>query len=514
MMKQLKSKQVGKQFFAVDLGATSGRTIIGSISTNGADDHTTAKPSIVLEELTRFDNALIPMHGHIYWDLFALYKEIIEGLRLAVQRNYHIESIGIDTWGCDFVCVGADGHLLRNPFSYRDPHTVGKMEAYFEQVMPKEQVYKKTGTQFMNLNSLYQLYAMHKAGDSVLKHADKILFIPDALNYLITGKMVCEYSIASTSQMLNVYTRDIDTELIESWGLRREQFGKLVQSGTVIGELTEEVQKLTGLSAIPVVAVAEHDTASAVAAVPASNSHFAYLSSGTWSLMGIETQQAIVTQQTFERNFTNEGGVDGTIRFLKNICGMWLYECCRREWKKDTNIDVSHTTLIKEAMEAEGFRSIINPDDQMFASPDSMTAAVQDYCRKHNEPIPETRGQFCRCIYDSLALRYRQVFGWLKEFAPFPIDVLHVIGGGSQNNYLNQFTANSCNATVLAGPQECTAIGNIMLQAKAAGYVKDVWEMRQIIANSISPTRFIPQDAELWETAYEKYLHITGGSKD
>ena len=256
------------------------------------------------------------MHGHIYWDLFALYKEIIEGLRLAVQRNYHIESIGIDTWGCDFVCVGADGHLLRNPFSYRDPHTVGKMEAYFEQVMPKEQVYKKTGTQFMNLNSLYQLYAMYKAGDSVLKHADKILFIPDALSYLLTGKMVCEYSIASTSQMLNVYTRDIDTELIESWELRREQFGKLVQSGTVIGELTEEVQKLTGLGAIPVVAVAEHDTASAVAAVPASNSHFAYLSSGTWSLMGIETQQAIVTQQTFERNFTNEGGVDGTIRYM------------------------------------------------------------------------------------------------------------------------------------------------------------------------------------------------------
>ena len=314
--------------------------------------------------------------------------------------------------------------------------------------------------------------------------------------------------------MLNVYTRDIDTELIESWGVRREQFGKLVQSGTVIGELTEEVQKLTGLGAIPVVAVAEHDTASAVAAVPASNSHFANLSSGTWSLMGIETQQAIVTQQTFERNFTNEGGVDGTIRFLKNICGMWLYECCRREWKKDTSIDVSHATLIKEAMEAEGFRSIINPDDQLFTSPDSMTAAIQDYCRKHNEPIPETRGQFCRCIYDSLALRYRQVFGWLKEFAPFPIDVLHVIGGGSQNNYLNQFTANSCNTTVLAGPQECTAIGNIMLQAKAAGYVKDVWEMRQIIANSISPARFIPQDAELWETAYEKYLYITGGSKD
>ncbi len=514
MMKQLKSQQGNKIFFAVDLGATSGRTIIGTISGNSADGCTAAKPTIMLEELTRFDNALIPMHGHFYWDLFALYKEIIESLRLAAQRNYHIESIGIDTWGCDFVCIGTDGHLLRNPLSYRDPHTAGKMEEYFEQVMPKELVYEKTGTQFMNFNSLFQLYAMHKAGDSALKHAEKILFIPDALSYLLTGQMVCEYSIASTSQMLNVHTRDIDKELIEGWGVHREHFGKLVQFGTVIGELTRDVQKQTGLGALPVVAVAGHDTASAVAAVPASNSHFAYLSSGTWSLMGIETQQPIVNQQTFERNFTNEGGVDGTIRFLKNICGMWLYECCRREWEKDSNIGISHATLIKEAMEAEGLRSIINPDDPMFASPDSMTAAIQAYCCKHGEPVPETRGQFCRCIYDSLALRYRQVFGWLKEFAPFPIDVLHVIGGGSQNSYLNQFTANSCNVTVLAGPQECTAIGNIMLQAKAAGYIKDVWEMRQIIANSISPARFIPQDADLWEAAYEKYLHITGGSKD
>jgi len=514
MTKQLKYQQANRTFFAVDLGATSGRTVIGTISDHHADGSATSKPTIMLEELTRFDNTLIPLHGHIYWDLFALYNKIIESLRLAAQRKQPIESIGIDTWGSDFVCIGADGLPLRNPIAYRDPHTVGKMEAFFKEVMPKEQVYERTGIQFMNLNSLFQLYAMHQAEDSALQHADKILFIPDALSYLLTGQMVCEYSIASTSQMLNVHTKDIDNELIAGYQLRREQFGKMVQPGTVIGVLTKEVQKQTGLGAIPVVAVAGHDTASAVAAVPASDSNFAYLSSGTWSLMGIETQQAIITRQTLERNFTNEGGTDGTIRFLKNICGMWLYECCRREWKKDPTIDIRHATLIKEAMKAEAFRSFINPDDQLFATPHSMITAVQTYCRQHNEPVPETQGQICRCIYESLALRYRQVFGWLKEFAPFPINVLHVIGGGSQNNYLNQFTANSCNISVLAGPQECTAIGNIMLQAKAAGYIKDVWAMRQIIANSIKTTKFMPQDAEPWQAAYEKYLHITTENKE
>ena len=512
-MKQLKSQQADSVFFAVDLGATSGRTIIGTISGKGADGCAADKPTITWEELTRFDNALIQIRGHVCWDLAALYNKIIVGLRLAAQRNYPIESIGIDTWGCDFVCIGADGLPLGNPFAYRDPHTVGKMDEYFAEAMPKAQVYEKTGIQLMNFNSLFQLYAMRKAGSPALQNADRILFMPDALSYLLTGEMVCEYTISSTSQMLNVHTGEIDEALLRSVGLRRTHFGRTVGPGTVVGTLTEEVRKLTGLGPLPVVAVAGHDTASAVAAVPAAGPHFAYLSSGTWSLMGIETPQAIVNEQSFSRNFTNEGGVAGTVRFLKNICGMWLYECCRREWKKESG-DVSHATLIEEAMKAEGSRSLINPDDPMFANPDSMTAAIQTYCRKHDEPVPETRGQFCRCIYDSLALRYRQVFGWLKEFAPFPLDVLHVIGGGSQNSFLNQFTADSCNITVLAGPQECTAIGNVMLQAKAAGYFKDVWDMRQVIANSIAPARFIPRDTAPWKAAYEKYLYITGGSEE
>ena len=485
-----------KHFFAVDLGATSGRTIIGTIE-NG---------KMSLEELTRFDNNLIETGGHFYWDIFALYNEVINGLRLVAKRQIEIQSIGIDTWGVDFVCVGSDGAILCNPLAYRDPHTVGKMEEYFEKIISRDEVYNITGIQFMNFNSLFQLYAMDEAGNTALRNADKVLFVPDALSYMLTGNAVCEYTIASTSQMLDPRTKDLDSRLVESVGLKRGQFGEMVNPATVIGTITEEVQKMTGLGAVPVIAVAGHDTGSAVAAVPAANEKFAYLSSGTWSLMGIETQDAIINARSFDLNFTNEGGIEGTTRFLKNICGMWIYERCRKEWKDAEGL--GHAELQSAAMECEPFRSLINPDDPIFANPASMVDAITTYCEKTNQPIPHGYAQTCRCIFDSLALRYRQVFAWLKEFADFDINVLHIIGGGSKNEYLDQFTANSCGVTVLAGPQEGTAIGNIMLQAKAAGMVGDIWEMRRIIADSLELKRFEPQDKEIWDAAYEKYLDI------
>ena len=485
-----------KHFFAVDLGATSGRTIIGTIE-NG---------KMSLEELTRFDNNLIETGGHFYWDIFALYNEVINGLRLVAKRQIEIQSIGIDTWGVDFVCVGSDGAILRNPLAYRDPHTVGKMEEYFEKIISRDEVYNITGIQFMNFNSLFQLYAMDEAGNTALRNADKVLFVPDALSYMLTGNAVCEYTIASTSQMLDPRTKDLDSRLVESVGLKRGQFGEMVNPATVIGTITEEVQKMTGLGAVPVIAVAGHDTGSAVAAVPAANEKFAYLSSGTWSLMAIETQDAIINARSFDLSFTNEGGIEGTTRFLKNICGMWIYERCRKEWKDAEGL--GHAELQSAAMECEPFRSLINPDDPIFANPASMVDAITTYCEKTNQPIPQGYAQTCRCIFDSLALRYRQVFAWLKEFADFDINVLHIIGGGSKNEYLDQFTANSCGVTVLAGPQEGTAIGNIMLQAKAAGMVGDIWEMRRIIADSLELKRFEPQDKEIWDAAYEKYLDI------
>ena len=485
-------------FFAVDLGATSGRTIIGSINVG----------QLHLEEVTRFPNHLIEQGGHFYWDIYALYFEMIRGLKEVAQRGLKITSIGIDTWGVDFVMIGDDGAILRNPRAYRDPITFEAMDDYLKHVISRKEVYDITGIQFMNFNSIFQLYAMKQEGNSALKHAQKILFVPDALSWMLTGNEVCEYTIASTSQLLDPRTKQLDERLLASLGLTRSMFGKMVNPGTPIGILTDEVQKMTGLGPVPVIAVAGHDTGSAVAAVPAKDEKFAYLSSGTWSLMGIETKDAIISDLSYERNFTNEGGIEGTTRFLKNICGMWIYERCRKEWPEEVR-KLSHPELQGSAMQVEAFRSIINPDDAQFANPDSMINAIQQYCRKTNQPVPETPAEICRCIFDSLALRYKQVFQWMQEFAPFKLEVLHIIGGGSLNKYLNQFTANATGATVLAGPQECTAIGNIMMQAKAAHLVKDIWEMRQIIAYSVDLVKYEPTDKAVWDQAFDKYLKIS-----
>jgi len=487
-----------KYFFSVDLGATSGRTIIGRIE----DD------KFELEEITRFPNNLIIQGGHYYWDIYALYFEIIKGLKEVAHRHLDIVSIGIDTWGVDFVMIGDDNAILRNPRAYRDPITFQAMDDYLHNIISQKEVYDVTGIQFLNFNSLFQLYAMRKENNSALKHAKKILFVPDALSWMLTGQEVCEYTIASTSQLLNPRTKQLDDRLLASVGLDHSKFGRMVMPGTQIGVLTDEVQQLTGLGAVPVIAVAGHDTGSAVAAVPAKNEQFAYLSSGTWSLMGIETKDPIISSLSYERNFTNEGGIEGTTRFLKNICGMWLYERCRLEWPDEVR-QLSHPELQGQAMQVEPFRSLINPDDQCFAAPQSMIGAIQQYCRDTHQPVPETPAEICRCIFDSLALRYKQVFQWLQEFAPFELKTLHVIGGGSLNKYLNQFTANATGATVLAGPQEGTAIGNIMLQAKADGLVKDIWEMRGIIANSLDLVKYEPTDQAAWDKAYETYLNIT-----
>ena len=490
--------------FAVDLGATSGRTIIGCV-TDG---------QLKLEEVTRFPNHLIVQGGHYYWDIYALYFEMIRGLKEVARRGLNITSIGIDTWGVDFVCIGDDNAILRNPRAYRDPINFEAMDDYLQSVVARREVYDITGIQFLNFNSLFQLYAMQREGNTALRCCRKILFVPDALSWMLTGEEVCEYTIASTSQMLDPRTKELDPRLLESVGLERAMFGRMVLPGTVIGTLTEEARQLTGLGAVPVIAVAGHDTASAVAAVPAKDEHFAYLSSGTWSLMGIESKHAIISDLSYERNFTNEGGIEGTTRFLKNICGMWLYERCRLEWPEEVR-RLSHPELQGQAMTVEPFRSLINPDDPVFAAPQSMVGAIRQYCRKTGQTVPETPADICRCIFDSLALRYRQVFGWLQEFSTSAgepsntgVPVLHIIGGGSLNKYLNQFTANATGATVLAGPQECTAIGNIMLQAKAAGLVGDIWQMRQIIADSTELVRYEPEDTKAWGEAYEKYLNI------
>lgn len=482
-------------FFAVDLGATSGRTILGSIVDGKLEQR----------ELTRFPNNIIQTGGHFFWDIYALYNEIIRGLKVVASEDIEIASIGIDTWGVDFVFIGKDGGVLRNPYCYRDPHTDNAMEEYFR-LIPKEKVYEKTGIQFMQFNSLFQLSTLKKNDDSALAAAEKILFVPDALMYMFTGEAVCEYTILSTSQMLDPRTKKIDTELIDVIGLKESQFGRYVNPSDTVGTLTPEVQKTTGLGAVPVVAVAGHDTGAAVAAVPAANEKFAYLSCGTWSLLGIETKDAIISDKSFEYNFTNEGGIEGTTRFLKNICGMWLLERCRKEWT-DAPADVNQ--INKDAMEAPAFQSFIFPDAPEFANPSSMVEAIKTYCEKTGQHVPQNYKEMARCIFESLAMRYRQVLGYLNDMAPFSIEKLHVIGGGSRNTYLMQMAANSIGLEVVTGPVEGTAIGNIMLQAKAAGLVSDMFEMRKIIANSIELNTYQPQDCEAWDEAYERYKKVT-----
>lgn len=484
-------------FFAVDLGATSGRTILGSIVDGKLEQR----------ELTRFPNNIIQTGGHFFWDIYALYNEIIRGLKVVAEEKIEITSIGIDTWGCDFVFIGKDGGVLRNPYCYRDPHTDGAMEEYFK-LVPKEKVYEKTGIQFMQFNSLFQMATLVRNNDVAMQNAEKILFIPDALMYMLTGEAVCEYTVLSTSQLLDPRTKKIDTELLDAIGLKESQFGRYVNPSDKVGVLTPEIQKMTGLGAIPVIAVAGHDTGAAVAAVPAQNERFAYLSCGTWSLLGVETKDAIINDKSFEYNFTNEGGVEGTTRFLKNICGMWLLERCRKEWgdKAPANVNV----INESAMEVEPFQSFIYPDAPDFANPSSMIDAIQNYCRRTNQPVPETYQEIARCIFQSLAMRYRQVIGYLNDLAPFPIEKLHVIGGGVWNKWLMQMAANATGLEVITGPIEGTAIGNIMLQAKAAGVVGDLFEMRSIIANSIEIKKYQPADTDAWSAAYEKYLAVTG----
>ena len=473
-------------YLAVDLGATSGRTILATFDGS----------KVEMRELTRFKHPMVPMGGHLYWDLPHLYNEILEGLRKVASEGIQIQSVGIDTWGVDFAFFGKDGQVLGLPHCYRDEYTVGEMDRYFAAKMPSKQVYEKTGIQFMDFNSLFQLSAQRREDSSVLEAADKILFMPDALTYLLTGEAVCEYTIASTSQILNPVTGDLDEELLATLGLKRSQFGRLVQPGEVVGTLSAQAQKATGLGPVKVVAVAGHDTASAVVSVPAKDAQFAYLSCGTWSLLGIESPKPIITERSFQENFTNEGGIDGTTRFLKNICGLWLFEKCREDFYKDPVRFPGAPQGIKEltalCLESD-YDGIIFPDDESFAHPDSMTQAICAYCRKTGQKEPRTVADFLRCIYRSLALRYKEVIALLEEMGGFPIRSLNVIGGGSQNPYLMQFAADACDIPVICGPTEGTALGNTLVQLRADGKVGSLPEMRKISAASVDLKTYLPR---------------------
>lgn len=463
-------------FLAFDCGATSGRAILASFDMD----------SFSMKEIYRFPSEMIRENGRMYWNVLAIRDHFITCLKQLGEKGVRLDSIGIDTWGVDFGCIGADGSLLGSPRCYRDPYTVGIPEKVYEKVQ-RDELYARTGIQIMNFNTIFQLYAQTMENDDALKNVDALLFMPDLLSFLLTGKKVCEYTDASTSGMMDQSSRQFNKELLKELGIRTDMLLPIIQPGTPIGVLSPGLQKETGMGPVPIIAVAGHDTASAIAAVPATDEKFAYLSSGTWSLMGIEVQKPIINRESAQLNFTNEGGIEGTTRFLKNITGMWLLEECRRMWKA-AGKEYSYAELIAMATAEKEYPGRINPDDPQFAAPENMVEAISSVIG------PASDAQIVSCIYHSLADRYKEVLQMLQSFAPFQIEKLHIIGGGSANDLLNQWTADAIGIPVIAGPVEATAIGNVMLQAKASGIVKDRWDMRRLISGTFSVKVFTPNN--------------------
>jgi rhamnulokinase len=468
-------------FLAFDVGATSGRAVVGTLEGE----------NFRMTEIYRFPNAILEVQGKYYWNIFGIYEHFKKSLAVCKQQNIDIHSIGIDTWGVDFGYIAKDGTILSLPRAYRDPYTNGAPEKVYQSI-PREDLYLRTGTQIMNFNSLFQLLSAKEENFAPYLHANEILFMPDLLSYLCTGKKVCEYTEASTSQMLNPETKTVDRALLEHLGINAGLVHDPKQPGFVVGNLRKEIADEIGIKEIPVVAVAGHDTASAVMAVPATDPCFAYLSSGTWSLMGIETESPIISKESARYNFTNEGGVEGTIRFLKNITGMWLLEQCRKKWKKEGK-DYSYKEIEEMARREINFASTVDPNDARFANPEDMESAIAGYCRESNQAVPANDAQIISCIYHSLANKYKEVLGMLQQFAPFKIKTLHIIGGGSLNRFMSQLTADTIGIPVVAGPSEATAIGNALMQAKAAGLLKDRWEIRRVIAKAFEVETFYPQ---------------------
>lgn len=484
-----------KKYIAFDFGAESGRGIVGILDGD----------KISIEEVHRFGNKQIAIFHNNYWNVFNLFEEMKTGMKKAVERGHkEIRSVGVDTWGVDFGVLGKDGKLLELPHSYRDPRTEGMMPKVFLKV-PREEIYSRTGIQFMEINSLYQLFAIKKTKSQKLSRGKRLLFIPDLLNYFLTGEKKNEYTISSTSQFLNVHTKDFDRELLEKLNLPSDILGPVVMPGEIIGDILPEVTEETGISG-KVIAAGCHDTASAVAAVPAGGNNWAYISSGTWSLIGIENDSPIIIQK-YQNDFTNEGGVGGKIRFLRNTMGMWLIQRLRKAWEQEGK-ELSYKEIAAMATGAEPFRHFINPDAKIFMNPLNMQDAIDEFCTSTGQPIPESKGEYARAVYQSLALKYKLILKKIEEASGRRIEKLHVVGGGSQNELLNRLTADAAGIPVLAGPVEATALGNIMMQAIALGDVKSVEHARQIIKNSFEIKTYIPEQNEVWNEMLEKYKSI------
>ena len=482
-------------YLAFDLGAESGRAMLGTIDAG----------ELAVEELHRFPNTPVRVFDALYWDTLRLWHEIQRGLAIAGrERKLPLDGIGIDTWGVDFALLGVDGALADNPRHYRDARTNGVMEQVFA-IVSRAEVFAQTGIQFMHLNSLYQLYALKLAGSPALAAARTLLFMPDLFNYWLTGVARAELTIASTSQFYDPRRKTWATDMLERLGLPAHILPEIVAPGTRLGPLLHSVAEAAGLGAVPVYATGCHDTASAVAAVPAEGGNWCYISSGTWSLMGAELEEPIINEQVLAQNLTNEIGATGKVRFLKNIAGLWLLQECRRAWALEGS-EYTYDDLVRLAAGAKPFSAIINPD--AFLEPGDMPRKIAERCRAGGQAAPETAGEFTRAILESLALRYRQVLESLESLAGRRFDAIHIVGGGSRNALLNQFVADATSRRVVAGPAEATAIGNILIQAMGAGDLAGLADARAVVRRSFPVESYAPGSEAGWEEAYRRYRSL------
>jgi rhamnulokinase len=493
---------MSKVYIAIDMGASSGRHVAGLF--DGA--------RLELAEVHRFENGPVHAAGRMHWDLLNQWTHVRNGLRQAAgSYGDRIASVGVDTWGVDFVLLGRGDELLGNPYHYRDARTNGILDRAFA-IVPRDEIFAATGLQFMQFNTLFQLLAMRERRSPVLDAAETLLMMPDAFHWLLSGEKANEFTDATTSQCYDPRQQAWAIDLVDRFNIPSNILGRVVPPGTKLGPLTKAVAEDTHLSGVNVVLPGTHDTASAVMAVPAASKpgarpDWCYISSGTWSLMGVETPAPVVNDLCRELNFTNEGGVGGTTRLLKNIAGLWLVQECRRIWNQSgRNFGWHDLTLL--AAQAPPLRSIINPDDAAFLAPADMSEAIRDYCRRTSQTVPDSEGAVIRCALESLALKYRQVLGWLEQLVGGRIETIHIVGGGTQNHQLCQMTADACNRQVIAGPVEATAIGNLMMQSVAAGDVSTIAEAREVIRRSFSVESYEPTNAAAWDAPYARFLEL------
>ncbi len=484
-----------KRVLSFDFGASSGRAMLSTYE-NGR---------IETKEIHRFSNDTVVVNGTMYWDVLRLFFEIKSGITKAVHSG-GFDAVGIDTWGVDFGLIDKRGMLMGNPVHYRDRRTEGIPEETFK-LVSKEDIYRATGTQCMRINTLYQLMYLKNHEPEKLENCEKLLLIPDLFCYMLTGEIKAEASIASTTNLYDPYKKDWDSALIKKLGLPERIFPKIINAGEINGYLSDEICEELGCNKVPVIAVCEHDTASAVAATPASGDDFVYISCGTWSLFGIESEKPIITPESEKLNFTNEGGYKNTVRFLKNIMGLWLIQESRRQWKREGE-DVGFDELEKEALAAEPFKCFVDVDAPDFETAGNLPGRVTEYCRRTGQYVPKTRGEIMRCIYQSIAMKYKHTFNMLSEISGRKYGSINILGGGIKDKLLCRMAADACGVEVVAGPAEATVMGNTAVALAALGEIKDFKGIRQAVINSAELKHYSPENSAEWEKAYEVYKKV------